>query len=381
MEGMATPAQWGRDKRLPTLDAFGSGCYRLGAISLRTSVKAVVQRGFGGVDVLSYEDVADPSPGANDVVVRVGATSLNRLDVLQRVGPALVPGFTLPHIAGLDVAGTVVDKGAEVGSVVDGERVVVNPLIECGRCAACLRGDFGLCANLEIVGGSRAGGYAEYCIIPAKNSHRLPDDASFEEAATIPTVFSMAWNAIVLASGLQGDETILIHGAGSSLSLAAIQIAKKRFGARVIVTSRSAEKLEIARSVGADETINVTTEDFVARCRELTDGIGVDVALDHVGPATFEATLFALRPRGRLVFCGNTTGTRVQFDLPYAYQFGITLIGAGPHDANEFQRMLDFYFASDCKAVIDSYFALSDAGAGQLRMESGEHAGKILLVP
>ncbi|HVX22673.1 MAG TPA: zinc-binding dehydrogenase [Acidimicrobiales bacterium] len=349
-------------------------------------MKAVVQKAFGGVDVLSYEDVPDPVVEPGDVLVRTEVAALNRLDVLQREGPPMLPGFSLPHIAGMDVAGTVVAVGPAAGPsgtgrpLAVGDRVLVNPALECGNCPRCRDGDDGLCEAVRVVGATCPGGYAELCAVPADHAFVLPDHVSFEEAATIPTTYSTAWHALVTVGRLSIGETVLLHGAGSGVSIAAIQLAK-RCGARVVATARSDDKLALARRLGADAVVNTATTDLVAACRELTDGRGVDMALDHLGPALFEPTIYALRPRGRLVFVGTTTGRRASFDLPYAYHFGISLVGADPYGAAEFGRMLDFYWHAGFEPVIDSRFSLGDVPAAQARMESGEAAGKILLVP
>jgi NADPH:quinone reductase-like Zn-dependent oxidoreductase len=343
-------------------------------------MKAVVQRAFGGPEVLSYQDLDDPKVGPGDVLLRVGAAALNRLDVLQRQGPALLPGFALPHVAGMDVAGTVVEVGDDVEAFTVGDRVLVNPALECGACEYCRAGDDGFCPSVRVVGGTWPGGYAELCAVPADHLYRIPDGVGFEEAATIPTSYSTAWHAIVAVGALHIGETLLVHGAGSGVTIAAIQIAK-RCGARVIVTARSEKKLELAARLGADGVVNTATENLAARCRELTEGRGADIAFDHVGPELFQQTILSLRTRGRVVFAGTTTGAEARFDLAYAYHFGIALIGVDPYSASEFGRMLDFYWQGGFEPVIDSRFPLADAAGAQARMESGEAAGKILLLP
>ncbi len=349
-------------------------------------VKAAVQRGFGGVEVLTYEEVDDPVCGRGDVVIRVEATGLNRLDVLQRVGPPLLPGFSLPHVAGMDVAGTVVELGSDVRDGADGvelgvgSRVLVNPAIECGVCERCRAGDDGLCDGVRVVGATRPGGYAERCGVPADHVYTLPSHVGFEEASTIPTNYSTAWHALVTVGAIAPGEWLLVHGAASGVTVAAIQLAKQA-GAHVVVTGRSEEKLELARRLGADAAFLSDADDLAARCRNLTGGRGVDVALDHLGPALWEQTIHALRPRGRLLFVGTTTGVRAEFDLPYAYHFGISLIGVDPYRAAEFTAMLGVYFASRFVPVVDSRFSLVDVGSAQTRMESGGAVGKILLVP
>lgn len=343
-------------------------------------MKAVVQKKFGGPEVLSHEDVADPDVGPRDALVRVGAAALNRLDVLQRQGPPLLPGFALPHIVGMDVAGTIVEVGNQVESFTAGDRVLVNPALECGECDYCRSGDDSFCPFVKVVGGTRPGGYAELCSVPGDHLYRLPENVDFEEAATIPTAYSTAWHAIVAVGALRIGETLLVHGAGSGVTIAAIQIAK-RCGARVIVTARSQEKLELAQRLGADGAVNTSSEDLAVRCRELTGGRGVDIAFDHVGPDLFQQTILSLRPRGRVVFAGTTTGAEARFDLAHAYHFGVALLGVDPYGTTEFGQMLDFYWQGGFEPVIDSRFALADAAAAQARMESGEAVGKILLLP
>jgi NADPH:quinone reductase-like Zn-dependent oxidoreductase len=330
--------------------------------------------------VLRYEEVPDPVVGDSDALVSVRATCLNRLDVLHRVGPPLLPGFALPHIAGMDVAGEVVAVGAAVQRVAIGDRVVINPSVQCGTCTPCRDGRDGFCPAIKVVGGNWPGGYAELCVVPASHVHPIPPDVEYEEAATIPTAFSTAWQGLVVSGGLRLGETALIHAAASGVSVAAIQLAK-RAGAIVIATAGSRAKLELAKQLGADEVINNRSEDVAARVREVTGGEGVDVVFDHVGPALFDASLFSLRPRGRLLFCGTTTGQEATINLPYAYHFGISLIGVEPYCYQEFAKMLDYYWRGGFTPVIDSRYPLTDAAAAQARLESGAALGKVALVP
>lgn len=342
-------------------------------------MKAVVQKGFGGVEVLGYEEVPDPVPGPGEALVRVEATALNHLDVLQRRGPAMLPGFTLPHIAGMDVAGIVIGTGAGAPCEV-GQRVVVDPAIACGQCRWCRSGDDGQCRAVQVVGATRPGGYAELCVVPADHLYPVPPAVDLDEAATIPTAYATAWHALVTVGHLGSGETLLVHGAGSGVTIAAIQLAV-RLGARVVVTSRSEEKLRSAAALGAEVLLSSADTDLAEACRELSGGDGVDVVLDHVGPALFGDSLRALRPRGRLLFVGTTTGTTAEIDLPYAYHFGLSLLGVDPYRAAEFAEMLDFYWKGGFRPVIDSAFPLGQAPTAQLRLESGAASGKILLHP
>lgn len=343
-------------------------------------MRAAVQVGFGGPDQLQLIDLPDPSPGAGEVLVRVKATTLNRLDVLQREGPALLPNFQLPHIAGMDVVGEVAELGPGVSSVGVGDRVLVNPALHCGTCDWCRRGDDAFCPSTRVMGGNHPGGYAELCTVPASHVYPIPDRVSFEEAATVPTIWSTAWQALVVRGDVRPGEWVLIHAAASGVSTAAIQLSK-RIGAKVLATAGSDRKLDLARKLGADVCVNNRSGDFVRAAREATAGHGVDVVFDHVGPALLGRSLFALKARGRLVFCGSTTGREASIDLPYAYHFGISLLGVEPYSYEGFAKMLDFYWGERFVPVIDSEFALEDAALAQARMESDEAVGKIILRP
>ena len=342
-------------------------------------MKAVVHAEHGGPEVLRVAVLPDPAPGPLEVLVAVRAAALNRLDLLQRRGPGLLPGFTLPHVPGMDVAGEIVAAGASAARRV-GERVVVNPALPCGRCELCQAGDDTFCGSMEIVGANRQGGYAELLAVPEQHVHVIPDGVSYEEAAGLPTVYGTAWQALVVKGGLRSGETVVIHGAGSGLSIAAAQIAG-RLGATAIVTSGSPDKLRRMAGIGVPHLIDHRTQDLAATVRELTGGRGADVVFDHVGPALFEASLASLRLRGRLVFCGNTTGTHVSLDLVDAFRRGITLIGAESYGTAEFDRMLSWYWTAGCKPVADSVYGLDEAAAAHARLESGDAFGKVLLVP
>ncbi|MBL7502151.1 alcohol dehydrogenase catalytic domain-containing protein [Frankia sp. CNm7] len=347
-------------------------------------MRAVLQRGFGGVEVLAVESVPDPTPGPGEVVVQVAACGVNHLDIMQRRGPAKIPGFALPHIAGMDVAGTVAAVGPEVTTLASGDRVVVNPGVPCFSCPTCLAGDDGFCHQTRVIGATTAGGYAEYVLVPARNAHLVPDHVPLAEAALVPTIWSTAWHAVSATGGLTAGETVLVHAAASGVSLAAIQLAKQ-LGATVVATASSADKLAFAGSIGADHLVlagaDTPTEDVVGAVKAATGGRGVDMVLDHVGPATWPASVFSLAPRGRLVFVGDTTGPEVTIPLEYAFHFGLKFLGSDPYPAREFAQVLERYWRGGLVTPVDAEFALADAAAAQTRLEERRAIGKVLLRP
>ena len=343
-------------------------------------MKAVQYAAHGGPEVIELVDLPEPVPGPGDVVVAVRSAALNRLDLLQREGPALLPGFRLPHTPGMDIAGEVDAVGAEVDGVAVGDRVLVKPGVHCGACTACRRGEDRGCAHVQVVGGSRPGGYAERCVVPATHVFPLPVGVGFDEAATVPTALSTAWRALVDTAKLRIGEVVVIHGPGSGISIAGVQLAK-RAGATVVVTGRSDEKLRQARRIGADYVLNENDDNLVEAVWGLTGGKGADVVFNHVGPALFERSVRMLSMDGRLVHCGTTTGSTVELSLPYLYHMGIQVLGAGPQGYRGFVAMLEHYWTASYEAVIDSRFPLEKVGDAQARLEAGDVFGKVLLNP
>lgn len=344
-------------------------------------MRAVLYRQPGGAEVLEQTEVPDPEPGPADVVVLVAACALNRLDVVQRNGWYQMPGFAYPHVAGMDIAGTVVAVGSEVDAVRVGDRVVVDPSMAGVPDGSKLAGRGDLYGELGIIGATEDGGYAELCLAPASHVYGVPDDMPLEVAATFPTCYLTASHALFATGNLQPGETLLIHAAGSGVSVAAIQLAK-RAGATVLATAGSEAKLERARALGADQVCNNRTGDVTTFAREVTDGRGVDIVVDHVGTALFGPSLFALAVRGRLVNCGNTSGDAATIpSLGHFYHSGLTIMGSDPYRPEEFGPCWETFCENRFDAAIDSRFPLTEAGAAQEKLLANDCFGKILLVP
>jgi NADPH:quinone reductase-like Zn-dependent oxidoreductase len=344
-------------------------------------VKAVIYHQPGGPEVLQYTDVADPEPGPVDVVVDVAAAALNRLDVVQRNGWYQLPGFELPHIAGMDVAGVVSAVGSEVDGVKVGDRVVVDPSLAGVDDRSKLGGRGDLHGDLGVIGGTVAGGYAERCLVPASHVFAVPDDMPLEHAATFPTCYLTAAHALFDVGRLREGETVLIHAAGAGVSVAAIQLALDA-GATVYATAGTDDKCERALEMGAAAALNNRTGDIVGWARGLTHGKGVDMVFDHVGTALFGPSLFAIGVRGRLVNCGNSSGDEATIpSLGYVFHSGISIIGSDPYRPEEFGPTWQRFCEGDFTAHIDSTFALADAADAQQKLLSNDVFGKILLIP
>jgi len=343
-------------------------------------VKAARYSGHGGPEVIRFEDVADPAIAAADVVVKVAACAINRLDLIQRNGQYTLPGYHLPHIAGMDVAGEIIEVGREVEGLATGDRVVINPSLTAVRGNSRFLGLDDRYGLLGVIGATVDGGYAEFCAAPASHARPIPAAFSYEEAACLPTCFVTAWHALTNAGALGAGETVLIHAAGGGVSSAAIQIAK-RLGATVLATARTLSKLEHARRLGADHVLCNRDADVAQWAHDVTGGRGVDAVFDHVGQALWQTSLAALRPRGRLITCGATTGPAVMLELGRVHVMGIRIIGSDSYTYEEFERALNLYWGGGFQQTIDSVFPLAAAADAQRRMDSPELIGKVLLKP
>ena len=342
-------------------------------------MKAVVFDRFGGPEVLRACEVPDPSARAGEVVLRVRACGINHLDLWVRGGlPGLEP--EMPHILGNDIVGEVIELGAGVTSLRPGERVWVHPTLSCGACPACLAGDDQLCRHYDVIGRKRNGGYAERVAVPVANCLPYPGELAYEQAAAMPLVFLTAWHMLVGRAKVAAGEDVLVIGAGSGVGSAAIQVAKLH-GARVIATAGSMAKLERARGLGADATIDHSTQDIAVETRALTGKKGVEIVIEHVGGRSFEAGVAALAKNGRLVTCGATAGGQANLDLNLLFGRHLTLYGSWMGTRAESLAVIEQVRAGRLRPVVDSVMPLADARRAHERIESRLQFGKVVLVP
>ncbi len=340
-------------------------------------MKAIVFHEHGGPEVLKYEDVPDPVIRASEVLVRVKACALNHLDLWVRRGLPNVP-IPLPHIPGSDVAGEIVQIGSDVTTVRVGQKVVLAPLVSCGKCTACVAGLDNRCRQATNLGYMIDGGCAEFVRAPEVNCLPYPENLKWEEAASIPLVFQTAWHMLVGRAELQSGEDVLILGAGSGVGSAAIQVAKF-FGARVITTAGSDEKLAKAKDLGADYLIHHKTQKIRDEVRRITNKRGVDVVFEHVGTATWEDSLASLAPGGRLVTCGATTGYDAKVDLRFLFSRQLSLLGSYMGTKAELHTVLRLVASGKLKPVVDRVFPLAEAAAAHAYLESSSQFGKVVL--
>lgn len=340
-------------------------------------MKAIVFHQHGGPDVIKYEDVPEPALRACDVLVRVRACALNHLDLWVRGGLPNVP-IPLPHIPGSDIAGEIAKVGADVTNVRVGQKVVLAPLVSCGKCPACLAGLDNYCRQATNLGYMIDGGCAEFVRAPEVNCLSYPENLKWEEAAAIPLVFQTAWHMLITRAQLQPGEDVLVLGAGSGVGSAAIQIAKF-FGARVIATAGSDEKLAKAKELGADHLINHKSQKIRDEVRRITNKRGLDVVFEHVGTATWEDSLASLAPAGRLVTCGATTGFDARVDLRFLFSRQLSLLGSYLGTKSELHTVMKLVAGGKLKPVVDRIFPLAQAAAAHAYLEAGSQFGKVVL--
>ena len=333
---------------------------------------------YGGPEVLELvPDYPDPVPGPDQVIVRVHATSLNHLDLTVREGiPTLK--IPLPHILGCDAAGHISEVGSDISDLEVGDRVVVNPGIACGHCEYCRAGDDSLCAEYRILGEHLPGAYAEKVAVPARNILKIPTDMEFAEAAAAPLAFMTAWRMLTNRAAVRPGEDVLILGAGSGVSTAAIQVAKLA-GATVFVTSSTEEKLRKAKGLGADILINYKTTPWSKAVWELTGKRGVDVIVDHVGQATFKDSVRTLRKGGRVLVPGATTGSMLELDARYLFWRQLSILGSTMANQREFEEVMKLVFMGRLHPVVDRAFPLEQARQAHEYLAKGEQFGKVVL--
>lgn len=327
-------------------------------------------------------EVAAPTPGPDEVLVRVAAVALNRLDVLQRSAP-VVPTFRLPHIAGMDVVGTVAGSPVGSGSPQPGTVVLVDPVVSCERCDLC-RGDLPMyCRSLRTIGSSRPGGLAELVAVPVRNLHPLDvaadDLASLVAFASVPVASVTAWHALHGAGSVCEGETVVIPGAGSGLGTAGVQLAR-RAGCRTVSLIGAASKREAAVGLGADLVIDRRSTDWVAEVRRFTDGRGADVVWDHVGGPFLQQAIDATRIGGRVVMSGTTAGGASTIANTSVFHWGRTLVGHGGYSRPEMAATIDAYARGAVEPVIDSVWPFEQLPAAEARLESGDFFGKIVVM-
>src|SRR5438552_3811638 len=338
-------------------------------------MKAVRIHEFGGPNVLRYEDAPDPQMRKDHVLVRVKACAMNHLDLWVRKG---LPGVKLPHILGSDVAGEIVEVGEYVTGLQARQRVLLAPMHYCGRCTKCVAGLQNRCREFTVLGNGVDGGNCALISAPAANVIPIPESLDFTQAASVPLVFLTAWHMLTGRADIRPGQTVLVLGANSGVGIAGIQVSKL-FQCTVIATAGDDRKAAKARELGADHVIDHYKQRISEEVRKITDKEGVDIVLEHVGPATWDESLRSVKPGGTLVTCGATTGPQVGIDLRFVYSRQLSILGSYMGTMGELHEVLKHVFAGKLKPVVDRTFPLQDARVAHECMESSRMFGKIVL--
>lgn len=341
-------------------------------------MRALCLTATGGPDKLALLDIPSPGPLAPDQVrIRVRAVALNHLDLWVAEGLPAVPIPVFPHVIGSDAAGEVIETGSSVGDLAIGDRVVINPGVSCRGCEACLAGETVFCRRFSLLGEHLSGVAAEEIVMPRENVGRLTGEWSWAEAAAFPLSTLTAWRMLTTRARLAADETVLIWGIGGGVALQALQIAR-HIGARVAVTSSSDDKLERAAGYGAELLLRHDRDDVPARVREHF-GRGADVVIDSVGRPTWERSLKAVRPGGRVVTCGATAGPEVELDLRRLFWFQWSLLGSTMGTPAEFREIVALGNAGKLRPPVDSILPIAEGERAYRRMAAGQQFGKLVL--
>lgn len=338
-------------------------------------MKAAVlkKRGAEGLQVC---DFPEPQRRSGEVLMRIRAAGMNRVDLYMRDNGAGIT-HTLPQILGVEGAGEIIE--ADAGSALKpGMKAVLYSAGFCGSCRYCLQGNHPLCENMQIAGEHCHGTFAQYISAPAKLFVPLPDHADLGEAATLMSAYLTSWRMLFGKRQVRPGETVLIVGIGSGVAVACLQLALLA-GARAIVTSSGDEKLKRAVEMGASHGINYRTERVAERVLELTGGKGVEMVIDSVGEASWGESLRSLRRGGRLVTCGATTGSNPPADLQRLFIRQLEIYGSTGGSFAEFQELINVYTSGRLRPVIDRRFALKDIHSAFDYLQRGQQFGKLVI--
>ena len=339
-------------------------------------MKALAIEGYGLHNV-KLADVADPEPGPGEVVVRVRAAALNRLD-LWTVSGELEIEHDFPHVLGADGAGEIAAVAPHVKGLKPGLRVFINPGLSCGSCEFCRAGEQSLCPRFALLGEHKPGTLAELVKVPATNVFPLPQHLSFAEAAALGLTAITAYRMLFARARFKPGEWILITGIGGGLALALLMLSRPVAG-RLFVTSSSSDKIDRAVALGADGGVNYREADVGKAVKHLTGKRGVDLVADSAGGASLEDSLRALAKGGRVVIAGSTAGGTAEINVRRLFWNQLQIIGSTMGSNDDVANMLRMVAGTGLRPIIDRSFSLSGGPAALDLLATGEQFGKVVV--
>lgn len=338
-------------------------------------MRAVRMHQHGGPEVLRVEEVAEPTPGPGDILVRMRATTVNHRDVWIRKGhPHPAYRVELPAILGIDISGEIVGMGGAVEGFAIGERVTANPYIPCGRCRYCVRGRPQYCPHFTVFNGA----YAELVAIPAVQAVKLSPQVSDVDAACFPNTYITAWQMLMGKARLTADDVVFVWAGTSGLGSAAIEIAHLA-GATVIASAGSARKLDVLRRLGPDLMLDHSSPDLVERVLEFTGGEGATVVFEHIGQATWERSLALAASGARIVSAGATSGDDARMNITQMFVKQVQILGSRlgtMEDAFAAGKQLN---AGRFKPLVGATIPFEELAEAHRLMEAGEVIGKVVV--
>jgi len=339
-------------------------------------MKALTIDGYG-LEHVAVREVPDPQPAPGEVTVRVRAAALNRLDLWTLSGALKIP-HEFPHVLGADGAGVVESVGEGVTGIKPGAEVMINPATSCGRCEFCRAGEQSMCTTFRMLGEHMPGTFAELVAVTASNVFPFPEGFTFSQAAALGTTFITAYRMLFTRGRMSPGEWVLVTGIGGGLGVSLFQLARPLAG-KVFVTSSSEDKLERARAMGADGTVNYREEDVGKAIRSATGKRGVDLVVDSAAGDSLEPSLRALRKGGRLVNAGATAGPKVEVDMRRVFWNQLEIIGSTMGSDADVSDMLRLVAGSRVEPVIDKAYPLADGVEALKRLDEPDHFGKVVL--
>lgn len=342
-------------------------------------MKAVQLMAYGAPGQMKYSDVPDPVPAANEVVVRVRACGLNRLDLWMEEG-ALPITIQLPRIPGSEIAGEVLATGSEASGWCPGDRVAVQSNLFCGRCEFCERGEESLCLHGQLLGVQRDGGFAEQVMAPASALVRMPAKVDFATSAALTLSGSTAMHMLTQRTSVRAGDWVLVMAAASGVGSSAIQIARQ-LGAKVISTGSTEAKRQFALSLGADHAVDTSKTDWPAQVRELTGKRGVDLVVEHIGGDVLLQCFTCLARGGTIVTCGATAGRELRLKLWTFFVKEQKLVGSYGRSRKDIQTILEWAAEGKIKPVTAHVFPLEQTPAAFAALRGRQVMGKIVVEP
>jgi NADPH:quinone reductase-like Zn-dependent oxidoreductase len=340
-------------------------------------MRAVRIHAYGGPEVLQVDEVPEPEPGPQDLLVRLRATSVNHRDIWMRKGhPHPAYHVDLPAVLGIDVCGDVVAVGAEVEEFAAGDRVTANPYMHCGACPWCVRGRFQYCPRFRVYNGT----YAELFLVPAGFAVRVDPSVPDEHVAAFPNTYITAWQMLVGKAQVSAADRVFVWAGTSGLGSAAIEIASLA-GATVIASAGSEEKRERLRALPADAVLDHHAPDLVERVHELTDGAGASIVFEHIGQATWERSLELCAPGGTIVSAGATSGDDARMNITYMFAKQLRILGSRLGTMTDTIDAARHLSAGRFHPLVDRELSLEELPEAHRLMDEGELIGKAIIRP